>query len=593
MIHKIKSKIQLSENWNVTLEEKYAKLRNTKLIAFILAANIALIVMTKLFAPEVSKPLGNLYVIVVPAIFALLSIFLALKSPPQERKILYIFAAFAVFRAIAETIWVVYESVLFLDPFPSIADFFWLVGYCFISIFLFKYLAPVRKAASNQVKILATVVAMAHLIPTTTAVYLLNPGSDLFGFLVSIAYPVGDAVFLWQVVAGLTLLFSKKHNMFLTLLMGGVIGFIVSDTLFVFMTDSYQVGSLIDMGWITGYMLLVFAALSYRPLTNVDIPSNTNKKSIDFETIVKFVIPLITVTTVFVAAAAIFSQHLSDVELGDTPGIFYNLYVIPLIIGVFVAIVFIQNKNLLKFVRMRTMELERERNKLQAEVDEKVAMLMKVERLSAIGELSARIAHDLRNPLTIIKSGFEIIQLKDAKFAKETQDVLPRIDRALVRMSHQIDNVLDYVSPKPLFLKPIMLSELFKLSVERVAVPDGVTITLPKNDFEFRCDPFKMEIVLVNLIANAIQAMDHKGQVFLNGSITKKEVLLQVRDIGPGIPPELVNKVFDPLFTTRLVGTGLGLPSCKTIVEKHGGSISVDTELGKGTTFSIKIPYSE
>lgn len=593
MINKIKSKIQLSEDWNATFEKKYAKLRNTKLIALILAANIAPLIFTKLSDPIFSKSLGNIYFIVVPLIFSLLSISLAIKAPPQERKLLYVFAAFAVFRTIAEILWVVFESVLFIETFPSIIDFFYLVGYGFISIFLFRYLAPVRKAASTQVKIIAGIVAMAHLIPTAAAVYVLNPDSNFFEFLVSIAYPIGDAIFLWQVVAGLTLLFNKKHNFFLTLLMSGVIGFIVSDTLFVFMTDSYEVGSLIDVGWLSGYVLFIFAALSYKPLTNVDIPPNTNKKSIDFETIVKFIIPLITITTVFVAAAVIFSHYLSDVEFGDTLGIFYNLYVIPLIIGVFVAIVFIQNKNLLKFVRMRTMELERELNRLQAEVDEKVAMLMKVERLSAIGELSARIAHDLRNPLTIIKSGFEIIQLKDANFTKETQNVLPRIDRALVRMSHQIDNVLDYVSPKPLFLQSITLSELFKLSVDRVAVPDGVTIIPPKNDFEFRCDPFKMEIVLVNLIANAIQAMENKGQVLLHGSMTKKEVLLQVQDTGPGIPSDLVNKVFDPLFTTRLVGTGLGLPSCKTIVEKHGGTITIDTEMGKGTTFSIKIPYSE
>lgn len=157
-------------------------------------------------------------------------------------------------------------------------------------------------------------------------------------------------------------------------------------------------------------------------------------------------------------------------------------------------------------------------------------------------------------------------------------------------MTHQIDNVLDYVSPKPLFLQPILLSELLKSSLERIAVPDGVSVVMPKNDFEFKCDPFKMEIVLVNLIVNAIQAMSNKGQIVLHGAENKKDVFLQIQDTGPGIPSELMDKIFDPLFTTRLVGTGLGLPSCKAIVEKHQGNISIYTEKDKGTTFSIRIP---
>ncbi len=594
MLRRTNPKIGLDKYWSILWTEKYEKLRNTKFIAFVLLANITLMVSTKLYDPGSSKTFGNLYFIIVPSLFAALSIFLAIKAPLRERKLLCIFAAFAIFRAIAEITWIVYESVLHVDTFPSIADFFWLVGYVFISIFLFQYLKPVRDSASKPVKIIATVVTMVYLMPTGLSVYTLSPDSNYFEFLVSIAYPIGDAVFLWQVVVGLTLLFNKKHNSFLLLLMGGVIGFIVSDTLFVFMTDSYEVGSLIDMGWMVGYTLFVFSALSYKPLleNNGQTHPVFAKKAngINFETMIKFVIPMITITIVFVAGAVIVSHYLLSAEDGDDMDVFYNFVCLPLIISVFIAIIFIQNKNLLKFVKMRTTELEKERDRLQAEVDEKVAKLIKVERLSAIGELSSRIAHDLRNPLTIIKSGFEIIQLKNPTFTKETQGILTRIDRALVRVSHQIDDVLDYVSPKPLFLESILLSELLQLSVDRVAIPDGTSITLPKNDFEFKCDPFKMEIVLVNLITNAIQAMNNKGQVFIRGSANKKEILLQVEDTGPGIPPDLINKVFDPLFTTRLIGTGLGLPSCKTIIEKHGGSISINSAVGKGATFSIMIP---
>ncbi len=580
-----------SEN-NYSWAQKYENLRTPRLIALVLVTNIILIVGTKLAVPDLSKTVGNFYFIVLPCIFALLTISLAAKSTPSERKILYLFAAFSGLRAIAEVIWVVYESVLFIDTFPSLADPFWLAGYAFGAIFLFRYLAPVRKTASRSIKIIATIVVLAHLIPTSTSVYLLHPDSNPLEFLVSIAYPIGDAVFLWQVIAGLTLLFNKKHKMFLLLLMGGITGFIASDTLFVFMTDSYEVGNLADVGWLSGYLMLVFAALSYRQLSKDDIESFSGKKTngMPLETLIKLVIPLITISTIFVVGAVVVSDYLVDAEQGNTTDMFYDTIVIPLTIGIFVAIVFIQNKNLLKFVHMRTADLENERDRLQAEVNDKVESLMRAERLSAIGELSARIAHDLRNPLAIVKSGFEIIQIKDPAITTQTKETLARIDRALIRMTHQIDNVLDYVSPKPLFLQPILLSELLKSSLERIAVPDGVSVVMPKNDFEFKCDPFKMEIVLVNLIVNAIQAMSNKGQIVLHGAENKKDVFLQIQDTGPGIPSELMDKIFDPLFTTRLVGTGLGLPSCKAIVEKHQGNISIYTEKDKGTTFSIRIP---
>lgn len=570
------------------------RLSNKKIITLILSAYLAIILTADSISISTGKSVGNVYLILVPSTFALFSIFLALKSPPQERKLLVIFALFAVFRAIAETTWIIYESVLFLDTFPSLADFFWLVGYVLIAIFFHKYLKPIRKVAPNSAKIIATIVAMTHLIPTASVVFMLNQDSSYFEFLVSLAYPIGDAVFLWQVTASLVVLFNKKQNHFLSLLMLGIIGFIVSDTLFVFMTDTYQVGSPIDAGWAAGYLLFLFAVFNYRPLNQIEIEKwNSDKKiqkGIGLETLIKFVIPVITLSVIFVAAIIIVNQYRAEESLGETVESRHDVYFLTLIVGVFAAIIFIQNKNLLKFVKMRTKELEQERDKLQVEINEKVDKLVKAERLFAIGELSARIAHDMRNPLSIIKTGIEMIQIKDQTLSKETKDIIPRINRAVVRMSHQIDNVLDYVSPKPLQLKPIKVSELFNSVLERILIPPNITISLPKNDLELSCDSFKMEVVFVNLITNSIQAMSNKGVITLRALENKKEVVLEVDDTGPGIPPELLQKIFDPLFTTRMIGTGLGLPSCKSIVEKHGGVISVQSQVGKGTTFSVKIP---
>lgn len=591
MFRKNKSQVEL-DNQSVAWR-KNTRFSDKKIIGVILAAYLTIYLSSSTVSIDLSKTVGNLYFVMVPSAFALFTILLAINSPPRERKLLTIFALFAVFRAIAEILWIIYESVLFIDTFPSIADFFWLTGYVFISIFFYLYFRPLKNITSNSIKLVATLVASAHLIPTSMAVYMLNPNLNYFEFLVSLAYPIADTVFLWQVTAGLMPLFHKKHNLFLSLMMMGIIGFIVADTLFVFMTNSYEVGSPIDAGWGMGYLLFLFAVFNYQSLNKKDIQAyiQDNKKlssEIKLETLIKFVIPIITMAIIFVAASILVNHHFADLD--GRQETYNDMYFFALIIGAFTAIIFIQNKNLLKFVKMRTVELEREKNRLQIEVADKIAELKKAERMYAIGELSARIAHDFRNPLSIIKSGVELIKIKDYSLSKQTQEILPRIDRAVVRMSHQIDNVLDYVTPKPLQLKKIKVSELLEVVMERIVLPEKVILKSSHNDFDFICDPYKMEIVFVNLITNAIQAVSNEGIITIRAIENKKEFVFEIEDTGPGVPDDIVDKIFDPLFTTRFVGTGLGLPSCKSIVEKHEGTISVSTKIGKGTTFVIKIP---
>ncbi|GFN39961.1 MAG: putative histidine kinase [Marine Group I thaumarchaeote] len=179
--------------------------------------------------------------------------------------------------------------------------------------------------------------------------------------------------------------------------------------------------------------------------------------------------------------------------------------------------------------------------------------------------------------------------------AKDDQDEntakrFARIDRAVTRMSHQIENVLDFVKAKPLDLKKKSFSKVLNLVIDRINIPSKVRIHLPQNDVKITCDFEQLEIVLINLIANAIQAMNNKGEIYIRASDGDGHSLIEVEDSGPGISSKSLPKIFDPLYTTRQIGTGLGLPSCKTIVEKHHGKIEVDTILGKGTTFKITLP---
>ena len=237
-------------------------------------------------------------------------------------------------------------------------------------------------------------------------------------------------------------------------------------------------------------------------------------------------------------------------------------------------------------------ELKKERDNLEKEVKRKTEELLKKEKLSAIGELSARIAHDMRNPLNIIKNSAELIKMNQKQIDSKTKAHWERLERGIYRMSHQVDDVLDYVKIAPLKKTPTKISNIIKNSIERIGISEKIKITLPKTDCTIPCDAERLEIVFVNLIMNAIQAIDkNKGEIHINLTDESDDVvLIIVKDTGPGIPKHLLAKIFDPLFTTRQIGTGLGLPSCKNIIEKHGGTIDVSSIVGKGATFLIRLP---
>jgi len=214
------------------------------------------------------------------------------------------------------------------------------------------------------------------------------------------------------------------------------------------------------------------------------------------------------------------------------------------------------------------------------------------EKLQVIGELAARLAHDLRNPLSVIKNVVEIMETKQRLKIEERVICYGRLHRAINRISHQIDEVLDFVRPSKLTIANNLLNEIISSAIEKIAKPDAIVINLPNNFVYVPCDFIKFEVMITNLIINAIQAMNNSGQVDILLSDDGKFATLQVVDRGSGIPKDVMPRIFEPLFTTKQIGTGLGLASCKAIVEQHRGTIHVSSSVGKGTTFTIQIPKS-
>ncbi len=218
------------------------------------------------------------------------------------------------------------------------------------------------------------------------------------------------------------------------------------------------------------------------------------------------------------------------------------------------------------------------------------ALLEKNKRLAAIGQLSARIAHDLRNPLSVIKTTIELMRTKQFEHKKERHYEI--IDNAITRMTHQIEEVLDFVRPKPLNLEEISLLEILKFSVSSVNYNNKmlINVSLPENDYKLLCDPSKLEIVFINLMINAAYACGNNVKIDVRIQNHNDELKIEIRDNGPGIPEDVVPQIFEPLFTTKQIGTGLGLASCKTIIEKHGGIIYAENIPQGGANFIIKLP---
>ena len=214
----------------------------------------------------------------------------------------------------------------------------------------------------------------------------------------------------------------------------------------------------------------------------------------------------------------------------------------------------------------------------------------KKEKLSVIGQLSSNIAHDIRNPLGTIKNSGVIIEKENNNKNEIISRELNRINISVRRISHQVEEVLNYVRTTPLILNPHSINQTLQEAIDTLDVPSNIIINIPKKDITINFDHEKILIVFVNIILNAIQSIDKTdGHISIDMHETSSDVTLEFENSGPNISSKDLKHLFDTLFTTKLEGTGLGLSSCKNIVEQHNGAITAKTN---PVIFSIKLPKS-
>jgi PAS domain S-box-containing protein len=217
-----------------------------------------------------------------------------------------------------------------------------------------------------------------------------------------------------------------------------------------------------------------------------------------------------------------------------------------------------------------------------------------VERLSLVGQMAAGITHEIRNPMAVVRGFLQLMREKSPPTLDHYyRIVMEELDRA----NGIINDFLSLAQNRPVESEKCHLHDIIKELTPLLwadANLRGQTIEVKLDDSmpELLLNAKEIKQLILNLSRNAMEAMTEKGQLTIETRVTNQGGLLMVSDTGPGIPSGQREKLFEPFFTTKAKGTGLGLALCLSIVERHGGKITVDSTEGQGTTFTVLFPLS-
>ena len=242
--------------------------------------------------------------------------------------------------------------------------------------------------------------------------------------------------------------------------------------------------------------------------------------------------------------------------------------------------------------------------KTYQELKEAQEKLVRQEKLAVLGQLAGGVGHELRNPLGAIKNAAYFLNMAVEEPEPEVKEALEILDKEVAESEKIISSLLDFARPKSPTRRKTDVNHVVLEALSRVTVPENVEVMdrLAKTLPIILADPDQLGRVFENLIRNACQAMREGGQLGIKtsaGSVEQPEVespkwvTVSFTDTGVGIPETDREKVFEPLFTTKAKGIGLGLALTRTLVEGHRGTIEVESDVGKGSTFTVRLPAGD
>ena len=251
-----------------------------------------------------------------------------------------------------------------------------------------------------------------------------------------------------------------------------------------------------------------------------------------------------------------------------------------------------------KELQKYAVKLEEARNNLELKVEQRTFelkkahdMLVRKEKLAALGELSSSVSHELRNPLGVIKNAVYFCNMKMDTFEDEAiKENIEIIAREINIADKIISDLLDFTRCKTPVRLAIDINQLVREMLSKSLIPQNVSVV---TDFSnamtlISVDPTQVAHIFLNLIENGVQSMEEGGTLIVSTTFTDSIVKVIFADEGCGIPQSNLKMIFEPLFTTKAKGIGLGLPVSKNMAEANGGSITVESKEGKGSTFTVR-----
>lgn len=253
-------------------------------------------------------------------------------------------------------------------------------------------------------------------------------------------------------------------------------------------------------------------------------------------------------------------------------------------------------------------ELQDYRHKLEVLVSQRTEALktaqeelINSERLATLGKLTATVSHELRNPLAAMRPSLYIIEKTSNKNDNTAIKAIERIDRNISRCDNIIDELLDYTKISKFDFEPTLLDHWLDTLLNEQNLPDGISIVkeLGLNDAEITFDGERLRRAIINVVENACHSMlddnkqiltDRVSQLHIKTQAVEQKIKIIISDTGCGMPEEVQNKVFEPLFSTKGFGVGLGMPTVKKIMQQHNGGIEIKSQQGIGTQVTLWFP---
>jgi signal transduction histidine kinase len=235
---------------------------------------------------------------------------------------------------------------------------------------------------------------------------------------------------------------------------------------------------------------------------------------------------------------------------------------------------------------------------LEKIIEDRTKQLKDSERLATIGQTAGMVGHDLRNPLQAVigelyLAKIEVESLPESELKSNLKESIQVIEEQAAYMDKIVSDLQAFVRPIKVDKQSINLKGLVNTVLASVTVTENININVDvKTDFpQVKADPQLLKRVLINLVTNAVQAMPDGGIITVKAEVNgQNQIAVTVEDTGVGIPEKIKSQIFTPLFTTKPRGQGFGLAVCKRVIEAHSGSITFESQEGKGAKFTIQFP---